>query len=167
MMAIVLFPLSVVLISKYDKFGVVQQGEDENQKKAVHVQMVIQLLAIFCFFYAFFVPPRGCCQHKLRGGSKDKCSKYGRYLSFFCLFSMFVVLPFASICYSFINWNGHFTSDNVMLPWNVTYALLNLLLIVTYFGIATDFIYAVRANLLERDIDKWQKHVEEIVHFVK
>ena len=54
-----------------------------------------------------------------------------------------------------------------MLPWNVTYTLLNLLLIVTYFGIATDFIYGVRSNLLARDIDPWEKHVEEIVHFVK
>ena len=54
-----------------------------------------------------------------------------------------------------------------MLPWNVTYALLNLLLIVTYFGIATDFIYVVRSVLLARDNDPWEKHVEEIVHFVK
>ena len=30
MMAIVLFPLSVVLISRYDKFGVVQQDENDD-----------------------------------------------------------------------------------------------------------------------------------------
>ena len=79
---------------------------------------------------------------------------------------MFVILPFASICYSLINWKGHFTSDNVMLPWNVTYALMNFLLIITYFGIATDFIYQVRSNLLARDNDPWEKHVEEIVLYV-
>ena len=95
------------------------------------------------------------------------CNKYGRYINFFCLFSMFVILPLVSIVYSAINWKGHFTSDNIMAAWNLTYVLQNVGLILTYFIIAKEFIYEVRSNLLGRDKDVWVKHVDEIVHYIK
>ena len=85
----------------------------------------------------------------------NKCNKYGRYINFFCLFSMFVILPLVSIVYSAINWKGHFTSDNIMAAWNLTYVLQNLCLIITYFILANKFISVVRSNLLGRDKDFW------------
>ena len=72
-----------------------------------------------------------------------------------------------SIVYSAINWKGHFTNDNIMVAWNLTYVLQNLGLILTYFTVAKEFVYEVRSNLLGRDKDVWEKHVDEIVHYIK
>ena len=54
-----------------------------------------------------------------------------------------------------------------MVAWNLTYVLQNLCLIITYFILANKFISVVRSNLLGRDKDFWQKHVDEIVHYIK
>ena len=54
-----------------------------------------------------------------------------------------------------------------MRPWNFTYCLQNLILIFTYFFLTTDFITSVRENLLYRDKDIWENHVNQIVHYIK
>ena len=54
-----------------------------------------------------------------------------------------------------------------MAAWNLTYVLQNLCLIITYFILANKFISVVRSNLLGRDKDFWEKHVDEIVHYIK
>ena len=88
-------------------------------------------------------------------------------MNFFCFFSMFFIIPVVSLIHNAIKYNVYFASDNIMRPWNFTYCLQNLILIFTYFFGTTDFITSVRENILIRDVDIWEKHVNQIVHYIK
>lgn len=54
-----------------------------------------------------------------------------------------------------------------MRPWHLCYALINAILIATFFIMAKTFIYAIRENLAQQDVDSWNDHVDDLLHYTK
>ena len=138
-----LFPISIFVFTEYAAKDLTIENED--QTRVIKFQAILQFMQFFCLFYAFFIPPLCCCANKIRRkGSKNFFSKYGRYINFFCLFAMFVILPVVSLIHNAFNFKAYFSSDNMMRPWNACYALMNTMLIVTYFSVAKHFMQRIR-----------------------
>lgn len=94
-------------------------------------------------------------------------SQYGRYINFICLFGIFVIIPIVSLIHNIIFFLVYFDSENIMRPWHFCYALTNVILIVTFFIMAKEFMWNIRQALAEQDVDSWNDHVDDLLHFTK
>lgn len=128
----------------------------------------MQTIQLFCAFYAFFVPPLCCCDNRMKQNkSRNLFRRYGRYINFICLFGIFVIIPIVSLIHNIIFWKVYFAFENIMRPWHLCYALINAILIATFFIMAKTFIYAIRENLAQQDVDSWNDHVDDLLHYTK
>ena len=63
-MTICLFPVTVFIFLAW--MPLVEEEKNEQNMQIINFQAILQTVQLICAFYAFFVPPRCCCQNRMR-----------------------------------------------------------------------------------------------------
>ena len=78
-----------------------------------------------------------------------------------------MIIPIVSIAHNIIFIKVYSDYENIMRPWHFCYFLINAILIPTFFIMAKEFMWNIRQSLAEEDVDSWNDHVDDLLHFTK